>query len=273
MEKAKTCYKRVLSRVPVSYRLIGLFLQRMFLQSIFFLLTTIMTIDFSYAASFDCSKAKTSYEKTICHDPELSDADTLLSESYLQLKQKLSKDMFEFIREEQKTWLAKIKYLCSDDERDCLLSIYKKRTADLKLKISALDGLKKEWDGVYLSPQEIEYASGLRERSADCFSLRRIDKTRLKFEWKTIGTNGHTCDVDGIAVANGDQYEWHGDTPKMNTVCSVFISLLQDRLEVASKGSCRPYYCGARAYLQNDAFYPSQIITGERCSQKYKLDE
>ncbi len=45
----------------------------------------------SEAASFDCTKAKTTLEKTICNDSRLDDADNRLGKVYSQLKKSLSK--------------------------------------------------------------------------------------------------------------------------------------------------------------------------------------
>ena len=40
----------------------------------------------AFAASFDCNKATTQTEKTICANPQLSALDTLMSEKFLKIK-------------------------------------------------------------------------------------------------------------------------------------------------------------------------------------------
>lgn len=56
-------------------------------------------------ASFDCKKASTAVEKTICASPELSELDTTLGVYYSQAMAKLAPDQRDELRRGQRTWL------------------------------------------------------------------------------------------------------------------------------------------------------------------------
>ena len=65
---------------------------------------TLGTINFSHAASFDCTKATTETEIAICNDPELNEADMLLGQSLKNLIEKFPNDE-ERILIDQNKWI------------------------------------------------------------------------------------------------------------------------------------------------------------------------
>ncbi|MDP1770900.1 MAG: hypothetical protein Q8L15_01345 [Methylobacter sp.] len=79
----------------------------------------------TWTPSFDCKKASTFSEKTICSDPLLGKLDGALSENY---KYMLGSDIGDGARSElkstQKTWLSD-RNKCKDSQ--CLIDSYKKR--------------------------------------------------------------------------------------------------------------------------------------------------
>lgn len=77
----------------------------------------------SFATSFDCRKASSYPEKTICADKELSVLDDALAKAYGQALPAKSS-----LAGEQRLWL-KQRNACSD--RDCLVSQYRGRLAEL----------------------------------------------------------------------------------------------------------------------------------------------
>ena len=93
------------------------------------LLFTSATI--STAASFDCSKAGTAIEKTICNTPTLDKLDSDLGATY---KEALRKD--GSIKQDQQAWI-KERNKCSNT--NCLEEAYKTRIADLTQMIVRLD--------------------------------------------------------------------------------------------------------------------------------------
>jgi len=91
----------------------------------------------SEAASFDCGKAKTSLEKTICADPNLSNLDEVLAKDYDNSMQILSVDGKKILRDSQRRWLRFINDSCFKYKNDrgstvCMQEMYKTRIKDMK---------------------------------------------------------------------------------------------------------------------------------------------
>ncbi len=100
---------------------------------------------FAHAASFDCTKARTSIEKQICSDANLSTLDEELAKVYkkvlkLSIQNKLSKydgsSNYNFFKQKQKKWLKARNKNCSkhkgNEQKECLLSYYTSRIEKLK---------------------------------------------------------------------------------------------------------------------------------------------
>jgi uncharacterized protein len=79
-----------------------------------------------FAASFDCSKAKTKTEKIICANPELSRLDKSLSRAYLVVQKRFGRAAVR----DQRWWLIHLRDEC-DDERS-LKDIYEWRIRELE---------------------------------------------------------------------------------------------------------------------------------------------
>lgn len=67
------------------------------------------------AASFDCSKATTPFEKAICTHPDLSTADELLAKAFATATGGLTKDAVVAMRGDQRGWLDYAQRACTDD--------------------------------------------------------------------------------------------------------------------------------------------------------------
>ncbi|MDO8343503.1 MAG: lysozyme inhibitor LprI family protein [Cellvibrio sp.] len=78
--------------------------------------------NYSLAASFDCSKAKTKIEKIICLSPEISKKDEELAKIYYAVNNASANN--QFLIEKQKKWL-KERNKCDSDK--CLLEKYSER--------------------------------------------------------------------------------------------------------------------------------------------------
>ena len=90
------------------------------------------------AASFDCAKAGTTLEKTICNNPQLNDADTQLGKVYSGLRKALSQADAKQLKKEQREWLKARTIACKADSVSCLLPVYAARVAVLQARLSAL---------------------------------------------------------------------------------------------------------------------------------------
>lgn len=82
---------------------------------------------FVFAASFDCSKASSITEKTICNNPTISELDNKLAEAYKNAKSKTSDE--SKLKSEQLAWIKESR-TCGGDS-NCLEKSYKDRIAAL----------------------------------------------------------------------------------------------------------------------------------------------
>lgn len=95
------------------------------------------------AASFDCAKAGTPFEKAICASDELSQQDELLAQAYATALGGLSTDAAAEVKAGQKEWLGYAQRICSDDaepikgtyteeQAQCLASTFRGRIRNLE---------------------------------------------------------------------------------------------------------------------------------------------
>jgi uncharacterized protein len=93
-----------------------------------FLATAVFFVAFaSHGASFDCEKATTLVEKTICQDPELSHLDELLTQTYKTALNATKEP--DALRSQQKAWRTNVRNKCLDSV--CLKGVSIQRLAVL----------------------------------------------------------------------------------------------------------------------------------------------
>jgi uncharacterized protein len=98
---------------------------------------TLMNSSLVAAASFNCKKAGTTVEKTICNDPKLSRADEVMAEAYNQLINSLPSADASKLKQEQREWLEFRNAECVAEDALGLLAVYEDRTAILNFRISS----------------------------------------------------------------------------------------------------------------------------------------
>lgn len=98
-------------------------------------LTLLVSIN-SYGASFDCSKASTKVEKTICENEWLGSLDEELSFFYKKLRVSLSKAESSKLLSEQREWVRERNKTCeiAYNKKSCLNNRYRKRVTKLKIQ-------------------------------------------------------------------------------------------------------------------------------------------
>jgi uncharacterized protein len=79
------------------------------------LLALLLFVPIAQAASFDCSKAGTSFEKAICDTPDLGTQDEVLAQAYATALGGLSTDAAASMKADQHNWLDYAARICSDD--------------------------------------------------------------------------------------------------------------------------------------------------------------
>lgn len=85
--------------------------------------------------SFDCARASTAVEKTICRDAGLAAADRAMAEAYKQLFDKLAGQAREQLQQDQARWLAARNQVCTDGGTRidiCLKNRIENRTSNLR---------------------------------------------------------------------------------------------------------------------------------------------
>jgi len=94
------------------------------------------------AASFDCAKASSQVEKSICANPDLSRADEVLARAYATALGGLSDAARQAMQAGQREWLGFAALACTvdakpfgaaptEDQQGCLNSVYRSRISEL----------------------------------------------------------------------------------------------------------------------------------------------
>ena len=87
----------------------------------------------AHAASFDCQKAQTPPEKTICQNRTLNDADVKMVTSYNIVRHLVPMGTRSVIQREQVKWLE-FRDQCRESV-DCLAQVYRMRQQQLDLHL------------------------------------------------------------------------------------------------------------------------------------------
>ncbi len=90
---------------------------------IFFVVVFLSSMS-AFAVSFDCSKATTFVEKTICSDAKLSEMDDALNDNYRSMASSNFGGSVKELKKEQIRW---IKQRNKCQTRQCIVDSYKKR--------------------------------------------------------------------------------------------------------------------------------------------------
>ncbi|MBB5508729.1 lysozyme inhibitor LprI family protein [Paraburkholderia atlantica] len=82
----------------------------------------------AHATSFDCKKASTYVEKTICSSPLLGKLDDALADNYRDMLASDLGDGGTGLKKEQRAWVAQ-RNKCTSEK--CLVDLYRKRVDDV----------------------------------------------------------------------------------------------------------------------------------------------
>lgn len=129
------------------------------LRKALLLLIVAIIMSNAFAASFDCSKASTFVEKTICADEELSSLDVKLADAYNTAIAGTSDKVA--LRDEQRLWLRETRDKCNNV--DCLNKVYRLRIAILEAYTRSIEGVHDGITGIYKAESEDDhYSSDLK---------------------------------------------------------------------------------------------------------------
>ena len=138
--------------------------------------------------SFDCARAASPAERTICADPELAEADRLLAIVYSKVRRKAG------VRREQLTWIA-IRDQCAN--ASCIAHRYEWRTMQL---MSDVD-------------MPLHYERREHADSPGSLSMMPLGDDRHLFRLTALyiyegGTNANDSLADGLVTIAGDRGVW-----------------------------------------------------------------
>lgn len=109
------------------------------------------------AASFDCAKASSPREKSVCSDESLSKADEEIAAYYASALKRLSAEGAERLRTGQRSWLAFLGKACPAGSVECLAPWYEERVTFLR------DAVKEEGGNTYLVSDDWHFVAPARE--------------------------------------------------------------------------------------------------------------
>lgn len=107
---------------------------------IMFVAVMLLYVTQVFAVSFDCKKAHTETEKTICYNGSLSVLDDELAVLY-----KKSLDLVSYkeeLKQQQRDWIKNVRDACKDED-DCLQSEYEARIAAFNSTVTAASFVRK----------------------------------------------------------------------------------------------------------------------------------
>jgi uncharacterized protein len=131
------------------------------------------------AQSFDCAKATTEIEKTICRNPSLASSDAAMGEVYQALLASLAAGEKGAFKDAQRLWIEKRNRECvgsgAASQQNCLKKLIDQRHDELQEQLRKKLGLSQmayDWVTSYSSLQDVRAAaSDVKDRFGDCHNM------------------------------------------------------------------------------------------------------
>ncbi len=171
---------------------------RIMIRILYILLMVVMVCaNTSFAASFDCAKAKTAQETIICSDSSLSNLDDQLDKAYLSAMWRVGDT--GIIKRQQREWVRTIRNNCTS--KTCLKEAYGKRIKELNTEgsdksasnsicpiteKSLIAGWERVSDDGYFEEMAFEYEGSKRVFNSWLHHRPEIPNGSWKFENCTI---------------------------------------------------------------------------------------
>lgn len=182
------------------------------------------------AASFDCNKAKTPLEKTICSDMKLSALDDELNATYKAVAEQSGNK--EAIRRWQREWLKSYEVTSCKDAA-CWQTQFSERIAALKNVAGSQDPAAR-WHGHY-----VRYTNGRKDIDPASLTLIGLSGNRVFASGNALwegpnAANGqvHTGEINGIGQLKGGKAVFDLDG------CSATLALKTQGLVVENESGC-----------------------------------
>ena len=221
------------------------------------------------SASFDCNKASTWVEKTICKSPELSKLDEAMAKKYRKyLTNAANEEDSEIYKKnaiiDQKLWLNFQRNTCKDTK--CLIREYEehigeKTYSDWTDELSSSDLPDKNAFGEFSKNFQISVynVDGKRKNTLqDATNTLSINKVGNKpylsiIEGVLIFTNAHTCEIE-TSKATWSQNHWviNESQQDKNLALRLYPASYQDKNQLLLRDMDNKYrelHCGMRGYF------------------------
>ncbi|MGO1491162.1 MAG: lysozyme inhibitor LprI family protein, partial [Psychrobacter sp.] len=215
------------------------------------------------AASFDCTKASTWVETSICSDAELSDLDEKMAQQY---KSELAETTTNDIRHAQQTWLKFQRNTCKSKE--CLLREYKEylEGRDVSYAQDLIHGdapSQQAFDTFYEDVDISVYNPDTQawgEAQSTTHDIEINSVTNRPYiavvDATLIFTNGHTCSVDTEVAYWADNHwsivDYYEDAELR--LYPVSTGSKTELLLIDVDGQYRLSHCGMRGYFDSKTF-------------------
>ncbi|CAN6959471.1 Lysozyme inhibitor LprI N-terminal domain-containing protein [Psychrobacter okhotskensis] len=225
---------------------------------------------YANSASFDCKKATTWVEKTICESTELSKLDEAMAKKYKNdlINESNDKDSKDWVIYEQRTWLKFQRNTCKDTS--CLIREYKEYIEEKSHDaLSKSDSSKpnrsdlpsKNAFGKFSESTQISMYNPDTERWDDAeeaensISIHKVaNKPYLAIiEGVLIFTNAHTCEIE-VSKATWSQNHWVISDEQQNeaTELHLYPASHKGKTQLVltdPDNQFRERHCGMRGYF------------------------
>lgn len=234
------------------------------------------------AASFDCGKAATSFEKAICADPAISQQDEILAQAYATALGGLSKPAAAEVTAAQKSWLTYAERVCSEDaepiaaaydedQLGCLGATFRNRVSDLEAS-RMLGGYRFYPLDRFLVQKDTEAMPGdftkLADKAFHTVKIDRADDTAAAFNTMVDGLvadQGTFFDAGTTDIATDDDTSDYDITTKVDEVTRRRITLRTNQYWYGHGAAHGNYFITYKHFLVDEKrpLVPSDIFEGE----------
>ncbi|MBH0005304.1 lysozyme inhibitor LprI family protein [Psychrobacter sp. SWN149] len=230
---------------------------------------------YANAASFDCNKAATWVEKTVCDSPELSKLDETMAKKYksnlaTSSNYEDSKVFKDRLIANQRTWLTFQRDTCKSEE--CLIREYKEYIEaqanygvawDFSDELSRSDLPSKNAFGNFSQKSQISlYNSGTQRwedtgEATNTVSIHSVaNKPYLSIiEGVLVFTNAHTCDLgESKAIWSENHWVINDDQPDKAVELRLYPALYKGQIQLLLRdidNQYRELHCGMRGYFDS----------------------
>ena len=214
------------------------------------LLFSIGFSDVSIAASFNCNKASTATEHTICDYPELSALDDMIGKAYRLAKASADWMTPQKLKNTQRAWMQS-RNRCGDNF-ECLRDSYIRRLEEISDGVFEL-ALGRNFATFVYEGDPVSGICPAETKLSDwgqCVSwfrggpsFRGVSTSgAMAFNFDYIGPNAHMCTLAGRAEKVNGLWIYQDDS----STCALRIELGQNGLALNPTPECNSY-CGMRA--------------------------